>query len=488
MNSSKTEGAVLVPVVLCGGAGTRLWPISRESSPKPFMQLPDGETLLQKCYRRALAAGEVASVITVTNRDYYFRCRDEFNKAAPDGQAEGCYLLEPFGRNTAAAIAMAAIVAAERFGPTATLLVLPSDHLIANLAAFRQDVEAAGQMAQQGWLTTFGIKPTHPETGFGYMERGDELTGGAFHALRFVEKPTLQVAKEYLASGRFYWNGGMFCFQAGAFLDALKEHAPNVHTAALAVWEKSRQGDTPQGVVELDKTSFAKVPDISVDYAVMEKSPKVALVPAGFDWSDIGSWKAIAELTPADENGNRVLGNAIVRDTHNCYVHSETRVVGALGLENCVIVDTPDALLVATGDQLQNVKVIVQELKARGHESATMPRTVVRPWGSYTTLEDGPRFKIKRLEVKPGAALSLQMHHHRAEHWVVVSGTARIVNGDNEFLLRTNESTYIPSGHKHRLENPGVIDLVLIEVQSGDYLGEDDIVRFEDRYGRAPAK
>lgn len=477
----------LVPVVLSGGAGTRLWPISRETNPKPFICLPDGDTLIAKTYRRALALDGVVEVLTVANRDYFFRCRDEFLLTAHD-QADappGGFLLEPCGRNTAPAIALAALHAAHYHGDDALLLVMPSDHLIENVASFVASARHACALAAGDWLVTFGIAPQSPETGFGYIEAGAALGADGLEARRFCEKPDLVTAKDFLAAGNYYWNSGMFCFAVGYFLQELRDAAPELFAAVEVCWLESRdRRDDARRLLEFSEATFSTLPDISIDYALMEKARRVALVPARFDWSDIGSWSAIAALVPPDAAGNRVSGEAVLHDSQNCYLHSETRIVGALGLDDCIVVDTPDALLVAQRDRVQDVKVLVQQLKRRGHESVTHHRTVIRPWGSYTLLEEGPRFKIKRLEIKPGASLSLQMHYHRSEHWIVVHGSAHVVNGASEILLHPNESTYIPAGHRHRLANPGVIDLVIIEVQSGDYLGEDDIVRFEDHYGR----
>jgi mannose-1-phosphate guanylyltransferase len=489
----------LVPVILSGGAGTRLWPISRESSPKPFIKLQDQQTLIEKTYRRALSAVSVAEVLTVTNRDYYFRSKDEYQLAGgPIAQAAVApgFLLEPLGRNTAPAIALAALYVQAQHGADAVMLVLPSDHLINDLTAFNQDVLKAVALARAGWLTTFGIRPTSPETGFGYLQAGKPIASdhadGAptegLEALRFVEKPNLATALEYVADGNYYWNAGMFCFTAQSFLEALRQATPDLYQAALDCWDAAQASwDVHRRVLELPQASFAAMQDISVDYAVMEKAQRVALVPASFDWNDIGSWNSIADLTPADAQGNRIQGEAVLHNVTNTFLHSESRVIGAIGLTDIMVVDTPDAVLVAHRSQVQDIKTLVSQLKARGHEAATQHRTSSRPWGTYTVLEEGPRFKIKRIEVKPGAALSLQMHYHRAEHWIIVSGTAKVINGDAELLLRTNESTFIPAGHKHRLENPGVIPLVMIEVQSGDYLGEDDIVRFQDIYRRVVA-
>jgi mannose-1-phosphate guanylyltransferase / mannose-6-phosphate isomerase len=476
----------LVPIILSGGAGTRLWPLSREAAPKPFMPLPDGETLLSKTARRATSLSDVAGLVTITNRDYYFQTKDVYagaRVAAP----RFAYILEPFGRNTAPAVALGALYAEATFGRDATLLVLAADHLIHDVGAFAVAVERATALAREGWLATFGIDPTHPETGYGYIECGDALgVERSFRVRRFIEKPPLADATTYLASGRHVWNSGMFCFTPAAILAAFAEHAPVVLEAARAVWQPLRAaaGST---MLEVDPALFAAVPDISIDYAVMEKARNVAVVRGAFDWSDVGSWQAIAALTEADAVGNRGQGERIAIDTRNTFVHAEDRIVATVGVDNLVIVDTPDAVLVAHRDQLQRVREVVGELKARGNEAYKLHRTVARPWGAYTVLQEGPGFKIKRIEVKPGGILSLQLHHRRSEHWVVVSGEARVTNGDRVYTIRTNESTYIPVETRHRLENAGTDPLVMIEVQCGSYVGEDDIVRFDDQYGRVKA-
>ncbi|TSE30769.1 Alginate biosynthesis protein AlgA [Tepidimonas thermarum] len=473
---------MLFPIVLSGGAGTRLWPVSREVHPKPFMTLPDGQTLLHKTYRRALSLPGVQEVITVTNRDHYFRTKDEY--MAVQSPLPASYLLEPQGRNTAPAIALAALYCQHHFGPQALMLVLPADHLITRHDAFVQAVQAATGLAQHGYLVTFGITPTAPETGYGYIQVGEPL-GQGFAVRRFVEKPDAATAASYLASGGYCWNAGMFCFQAGVMLSALQTASPEVWAAASRCWEHTRAHLPPgPGMVELDAASFADMPDISIDYAVMEKAPQVAVLPCDLGWSDIGSWNALCQLVPPDDHGNRHIGDAVLVDSRDTFIQSEHHLVAAVGVHDLIIVDTADAVLVAHKDKTQDVRKVVQRLKQSGHETYRLHRTVTRPWGTYTVLEEGPRFKIKRIEVRPGASLSLQMHHHRSEHWVVVSGIAKVVNGDSERLVNTNESTYIPAGQKHRLENPGKLDLVMIEVQCGDYLGEDDIVRFDDRYGR----
>lgn len=471
---------MLIPLILSGGSGTRLWPVSRQAHPKPFIKLADGRSLLQKTIDRLEPLGEIPEVITVTNREHFFVTRDEY--AAGGSQYKHVVLLEPNARNTAPAVAVGALAALARHGQDATLLVLPADHLVEDHAAFATTVQQAMALAQQDLLVTFGIKPTYAETGFGYIERGEPIAGTAgFRVARFTEKPAADKAAEMVKSGRFYWNSGMFCFRAAAFIAELEQHAPDIVTQARHCWEAARQQDER---IDLPAEHFDAMPDISIDYAVMEKSARVAVVPATFAWNDVGSWTAVSSLVEADAEGNRAQGEAMFVDSANCYVQSSGRMVAAVGLEGVMIVDTPDALLVAHQEHVQDVKKVAQQLKLANHETYKLHRTVLRPWGSYTVLEEGPGFKIKRIVVKPGSSLSLQMHYHRSEHWVVVSGTALVTNGEQQLLIRTNESTFIPAGHKHRLENPGKLDLVMIEVQSGGYLGEDDIVRFEDKYGR----
>lgn len=479
---------MLVATILSGGAGTRLWPVSREAHPKPFMKLPDGQSLLQKTYLRAAGLAGLGEILTVTNQELYFGTKEDYKQVRPAGATfRESFLLEPFGRNTAPAIVLAALKVAAEHGLQATMLVLPADHIVNQQAEFAAAVEKAGRWAREGYLVTFGVVPTAPETGFGYIERGNVLGDGtACEVVRFVEKPSSALAQEYLASGRYLWNAGMFCFTAGAFLDQLKVHAPGLLEAASRCWEKTAQRAGADGdSAAIDAESFRQAPDISIDYALMEKSSAIVIVPATFDWDDVGSWNSVGKLAGKDAAGNVVVGDAVLVDTENAYIQSDGRVVAAVGVRNLLVIDTPDALLVADRHHAQEVKQAVQELKRRGHESVRLHKTVARPWGTYTVLEEGERFKIKRIVVRPGASLSMQMHHHRSEHWVVVSGTANVTNDDRTYLVRTNESTYISAGHKHRLENPGITDLVIIEVQSGEYLGEDDIVRFDDIYGRA---
>jgi len=474
----------LIPTILCGGAGSRLWPVSRESHPKPFIRLADGQSLLQKAWLRGALLAQVAETLTVTNRDLFFKTEDEYREVADipsNGALTNRFILEPFGRNTAPAIAAAALHVAEVHGEEACLLVLAADHLISDQTAFAQAVATAMQLATQGKLVTFGIQPDMPETGYGYIE------ADGHNVKRFVEKPNLATAQEYVASGNYLWNSGMFCFQAGTMLKEMEQHCPAILAATRTCIAQSRRAEG-QGFsqIELDAVLFGQVPDDSIDYAVMEKSHNVAVVPCSIGWSDIGSWAALGDLTPADAQGNRIEGEVMLHDVSNCYIQSKQRMVGAVGVKDLVIIDTPDAVLVADRNRAQDVKHIYARLKKEGHAAHRLHSTVHRPWGTYTVLEEGLHFKIKRIEVKPGASLSLQMHHHRSEHWIVVSGMAKVVNGQQELYIQTNESTYIPAGHKHRLGNPGMLPLVMIEVQSGEYLGEDDIVRFDDIYGRAP--
>jgi mannose-1-phosphate guanylyltransferase len=468
----------LLPVILSGGAGTRLWPVSREQHPKPFMQLADGQSLLQKTFLRAAALPGVEQILTVTNRDLVFKTKDEYAQVNSTGKATA-YILEPFGRNTAPALAAAALWAEKHLGPDATLLVLAADHLITKQEAFAAAVSQACALAAQGKMVTFGIQPTAPETGFGYIEAEGNTV------LRFVEKPSLEKAAEFLASGSYLWNSGMFCFRVDAVLRELSEHAPSVLESVQNCLGASAE---IQGAgisqVEMRPEAFEYAPDISIDYALMEHSAEVAVVPCDIGWSDIGSWNALSDLQDADAQGNRILGEALLHDAHNCYVQSPQRIVGLVGVHDLIVVDTPDAVLVADRSRAQDVKQITAQLKANGHEAYKIHREVHRPWGAYTVLEEAENFKIKRIVVKPKGTLSLQMHHHRSEHWIVVSGIAKVINGEKDMFVRTNESTYIAAGIQHRLENPGMVDLVMIEVQSGVYLGEDDIVRFSDEYGR----
>lgn len=471
----------LIPTILCGGAGSRLWPVSRELHPKPFIRLEDGQSLLQKAFLRGALLPHVAEILTVTNRELYFKIEEEFTSVNQTPLATS-FILEPFGRNTAAAIAMSALHVQKQYGHDALMLVLAADHLIADQAAFQIAVQNAMALATMGQLVTFGITPHEPNTGYGYIEAEGQ------QVIRFVEKPSLELAQNYLSTGRFLWNSGMFLFTAEAILSAMQQYCPDILSATQTCFAASRifESNVSQQIV-LNEDTFGKIQENSIDYAVMEKAKEVSVIACDMGWTDIGSWTVLGELMPSDEQGNRITGQVCLHDVNNCTISSENRMVGAIGLSDLLIVDTPDALLVAQQNRAQDVKHIYAKLKKAGHDVHKMHRTVHRPWGTYTILEESPSFKIKRIVVKPRGSLSLQMHHHRSEHWIVVSGTAEVVNGDDTFLVGTNESTYIPAGHKHRLSNPGMIDLVMIEVQSGQYLGEDDIVRFEDNYGRIDA-
>jgi mannose-1-phosphate guanylyltransferase/mannose-6-phosphate isomerase len=487
----------VVPVILSGGAGTRLWPVSRSAYPKPFMRMADGESLLYKTLDRALRVADDGHVLTVTGRDYYFLTRDDYARHPKADFDRLPFVLEPAGRNTAPAVILAALHAHETLGAAAILLVLPADHLIRDVEAFVADAKLAAALAAEGRLVTFGIAPTQPETGFGYIRMGAAIAGDAAsasaHSNRareiesFVEKPDRQKAQTYLDSGEYVWNSGMFCFRVDALLDAAQRHCPDVLGAAQACYSSASGAGSP---IEFERQAFLAMPDISLDYAVMERATNRAVVPATFDWSDIGSWKAVSELesdVQTDAAGNRIRGSAIVVESENCYIQGDKRMVAAVGVKNLLIVDTGDAVLVADRERAQQVKLVVDQLRASNHDSARFHQTVHRPWGSFTVLEDAADCKVKRLTVKPGGVLSLQLHHRRSEHWTVVSGTAKVRLGDREFLLGRNESTYIPMNTLHRLENPTETDVHLIEVQCGDYFGEDDIVRLEDKYGRVGA-
>ena len=474
---------MLVPVILSGGSGTRLWPLSRELYPKQLLSLVGKGTMLQETLARLQGVKDLASPVVVCNESHRFLVAEQLRQIHSSAAA---ILLEPVGRNTAPAVAVAAMAAlkASKNGDDPILLVLPADHVIREVKAFQAAVQQGLAAAQQGQLVTFGVVPSKPETGYGYIRRGDGA-GGVYPVAEFVEKPNLATAQEYVASGRYYWNSGMFMFRAKAFLDELKLHAPDMYAACEQAFAAAKQD---LDFTRLPSAEFAACPSDSIDYAVMEKTKKAVVVPLDAGWSDVGSWSALHEAIPADAEGNVSIGDVLSSDSQGCYLHSTSRLVATVGLKDHVVIETKDAVMVAPKDRVQDVKNLVNELKKQGRYETSLHRQVYRPWGSYDSIDSGERFQVKRLIVNPGATLSLQMHHHRAEHWVVVSGTARITCEDKVFLLEENQSTYIPVGAKHRIDNPGKIPLHIIEVQSGTYLGEDDIVRFEDVYGRQGEK
>jgi mannose-1-phosphate guanylyltransferase/mannose-6-phosphate isomerase len=475
---TRMTSASLIPVILCGGSGTRLWPLSRQAYPKQFLRLLGGDSLLQQTVQRLSGIDGIAPPLLVSNEESRFVAAEQLREI---GVEQAQILLEPMRRNTAPAIASAALYAlAQQQDPL--LLVLPSDHVIKDHDALCRAVQFARQAAAQGELVTFGIKPLSPETGFGYIRTASSKAAIAQHVLEFVEKPNRATAEQYLASGNYFWNSGMFLFRASRYLEELERYAPAVLKACRdAVAQAKRDID----FVRLDAAGYAQSPDIAVDYAVMEKTDRAAMIALDAGWSDIGSWASVWDAADKDECNNAVSGDVMLQDCEDCMVHGNSRLVTAVGLKNVAIIETADALLVMNTGQAQDTRHLVAQLVKAQRSEATQHRQVFRPWGSYDCIGTGDRFQVKRISVKPGAKLSLQMHHHRAEHWVVVSGTARITNGDKDYLLSENQSTYIPIGVVHSLENPGKIPLELIEIQSGSYLGEDDIVRLQDRYGRA---
>lgn len=472
----------IVPVILAGGTGSRLWPVSRAQHPKPFIQLANGQSLLEKVYNRACHFAQAPEIITITNKEYYFKCKAEYEKNLSNNNI---FLLEPARRNTAPAIIFSALKVLATYGADAILLILPADHLVENISSFAAHCEQAFAIAEANKLVSFGIKPIFPETGYGYIECGPVYSSSNCHIVsRFIEKPKLQEAETYLQSQSYLWNSGMFCFKARILLQEFARHAPELLAAIKKCWDISQTNITNPSIIELEEQSFNLIQDISIDYALMEKSKEIVAIACDFDWRDIGSWEAFKQLLPADQDGNTIVGNAISIDAKNNFIYSENKIVASIGVDNLTIVDTPDALLVAHRNHSQDVKQVVQILQSQAHKSYLTHRTVIRPWGSYTVLEEGPAFKIKRIIVKPHAALSLQSHQHRSEHWVVVEGSAKVINGPEEYLLKTNESTFVPMQTPHRLSNPNDTVLVIIEVQTGSYLEEDDIRRYEDTYGR----
>lgn len=471
---------ILRAVLLAGGSGTRLWPISREQYPKQFLPLFDGRSPLQATWLRVRGLAQSAPIV-IANEEHRFLTAEQLRQVG--FPRDGTLLLEPSGRNTAPAIALAAIQAC-RDGDDALLLVLPSDHALMDLVAFEQAVQCALPAARDGLLVTFGVVPDRPETGYGYISlRADEPAQfpGVYPVDAFVEKPDAARAADYLRSGDYCWNSGIFLFRASRYLEELARQRPDILQACqTALAQPGEDGD----FTRVDKAAFSKCASESIDYAIMESTDRVAMVRLQAGWSDIGSWDALSRILPSDDQGNVLQGDILAEACHNVYARSDSRLLSLLGVQDLVVIETADAVLVADRGHLQDIRGLVKTLIQAGRPEAAVPHRVFRPWGYYESVDAGERFQVKRIVVSPGARLSLQLHHHRAEHWVVVKGTARVTRGDETFLLTENQSAYIPLGVQHRLANPGAIPLELIEVQSGAYLGEDDIVRFEDVYGR----
>ena len=468
----------LYPVILSGGSGSRLWPLSREHYPKPLLPLVSDNTLLQETACRLDDIPDLGDAVYVCNEEHRFLLAEQ---VAQLGKTPATIILEPEGRNTAPALTLAALYLVKQ-DPDAMMVVMPADHVMTEPKQFVAAVEQGSENAEQGALVTFGIVPESPETGYGYIKRDAQIgSSAAYTVARFVEKPDQQTAEQYVSEGDYYWNSGIFLMRADRWLDEISQHRPDILKICR---EAMNKGGQDSDFLRVNKQLFHSCPSDSIDYAVMEKTDRAVVVPLSAGWSDIGAWSALWNVCPKDADGNVIQGDVIVEDTRNAFLVAQHRCLATVGLDNVVVVETADAVLVASKDKAQDVKAIVDRLKDSGRDESKMHRQVYRPWGSYEGIDAGSRFQVKRLSVKPGAQLSLQMHHHRAEHWVVVKGTALVSCGDQVFTLHENESTYIPIGEKHRLENPGNIPLEVIEIQSGSYLGEDDIVRFEDVYDR----
>jgi mannose-1-phosphate guanylyltransferase/mannose-6-phosphate isomerase len=476
----------VTPVILCGGSGSRLWPLSRAGFPKQFLSLTGSESLFQQAAQRLLALGaddiQIAKPLIVTGEDHRFLVAEQLREV---GIELGVALLEPVGRNTAPALTLAALMAQSN-GEDPVLVVTPADQTVVNTTAFTQAMQQAVREASGGSIVILGITPDRPETGYGYIQAQAQNDAGAMSVQRFVEKPNADTAQQYLNEGGYYWNAGMFVLKASVWLNALAAFRPDIGASTTIAWNGKTQDNT---FVRPGKAEFTAIPSESIDYAVMEHCPgssfPIRMVPLDAGWNDLGAWDAVWNVLPKDEAGNAHLGDVLTTDSRNTLVHATSRLVSLVGVEGLIVVETPDAVLVANKTRSQDVKHIVTQLQRTKREEHTLHRKVHRPWGWYDSIDEGGRFKVKRIQVKPKASLSLQKHHHRAEHWIVVTGTAEITNGDKVLTLTENQSTYIPLGEVHRLANPGTIPLEIIEVQSGSYLGEDDIVRFEDTYGRA---
>jgi len=469
----------MIPVILSGGVGSRLWPLSRGMYPKQFLCLADPDlSMLQQTVGRSVGIDDIGPSVIVCNQEHRFIVGEQLQQI---GITDAKILLEPKGRNTAPAIALAAFSVAEK-DRDEVMLVMPADHVIADLGEFHRAIDLAFHLAEQGSLVTFGIVPQGPETGYGYIKAGSPVDGGGFSVAEFKEKPDQRTAQEYIDSGNYYWNGGIFVFTASAYLEELKRFEPEVYKAAESAMSKA-QPDLD--FIRIDEAAFIASPSISIDYGVMERTSKAVVVSLNAGWNDVGSWSALWDVSEKDENGNAISGDVIVVDTKNSHIYSENKLVSVVGVDGLVVVETDDAILVCDRQRAQNVKAIVEKLESLERTQISHHRKVYRPWGWYDSIDEGDRFQVKRIQVKPGARLSVQMHHYRAEHWVVVKGVAEVRNGDNVMTLVENESTYIPIGAIHYLSNPSKTDLLeIIEVQTGSYLGEDDIVRFDDQYGR----
>lgn len=471
---------MIIPVILAGGSGSRLWPLSRQHYPKQLLKLFGDKTMLQQTILRLTGLPELGSPIVVCNVEHRFMVAEQLNEI---GLSESAIILEPLARNTAPALALAALHARE-LDSGSTLLVLSADHMISNVDEFQRVVKIAAEAAAQNHLVTFGVHPTHPETGYGYIKTNQVAndTAEVFAVEQFVEKPDLKTAQNYLAAGCYYWNSGMFVFKTDVFLKELQVHSPEVIASA----DQSRTWAVRDlDFIRVDKESFAQAPNISIDYALMEKSDNVVCVPLNAGWSDVGDWKSFWEVSQKDAAGNSFIGDSIDVGSTNTLVFSQDKLVATLGVNNLMIINTPDAVLVADKSKAQEVKAIISQIEKQSRKEHLQHREVYRPWGCYDAIDDGDRYQVNRIRVKPGASLSLQVHHHRAEHWIVVKGTALVQKNDEVMLLSENESTYIPVGTKHRLSNPGKIPLEIVEVQSGPYLEDDDVIRYEDSYGRS---
>lgn len=485
---------MLIPVILSGGNGARLWPISRKTHPKPFIRLNDSLSLLQTTYQRALNIPHVTQIVTVTNTEYYYQSKTEFNDLPHASEKIPChFLLEPIARNTAPAITLSALFIQKLINLDAILLILPADQIITNQREFNHCVTQAVHLAQQKLLVTFGIIPNQAETAYGYIQYSTLHEGyQAYHVKKFHEKPSQEQANFFIAQGNYLWNSGIFCFSISTLIKTIEKHNPELYLQICHCWESTKQDaffqDQASDKLYLDKDSFYQLDNISIDYALMEKAKNIAVIPTDFGWSDIGSWNSFSQLLRSDEEGNRTVGNTILQKCQNTTVYNQNplkqRIIAAVGLKDLIIVDTLDALLIANKDKVQHVKGIVKELKEMKHESHQTHQTVERPWGHYTVLLHEKNYKLKRIIINPGGSLSLQTHRHRSEHWIVIQGIATVQNNQSHFTLKEQESTFIPVGHKHRLSNETSTTLIIIELQLGSYLGEDDIIRLKDNYDR----